>query len=232
MEQTGASILPWLAIGVFAYIMGSIPSGYLLGRFRGVDIRSLGSGNIGATNVFRCLGKKLGALTLVVDFLKGLLPVMTARYVFSGGDSDAAAVMAAAFSVAGHVWPVTMRFRGGKGVATAAGALLGIVPLAMALALVVWVVLFLAAGYVSLASITAAVAVTVAVWLLHSGEKLLIPVVVTLLAAITLWRHRGNMRRLINGTEFRSCWWRRLVSSSTGSAADPPPGSGREHDTV
>lgn len=212
------NLATWLGVGVAAYLLGCIPTGYLLGKLKGVDIRRLGSGNIGATNVFRCLGKKLGALTLTVDFLKGLLPVMLARRVLAGDASNEAAVMTAALAVAGHVWPITMGFRGGKGVATAAGGLVGVVPLAMGVAMAVWLTLFLALGYVSVASISAAVAVTLAAWIWPSGGTALVPSLVTVLAAVSIWRHRANMVRLIQGTEPRSGWPFRRKAADTRPA--------------
>lgn len=196
--------IPWFLLGVAAYCAGCIPTGYLLGRWRGIDIREHGSGNIGATNVFRCLGKKLGILTLVVDAMKGLLPVLAVRWVFRPWFGEAlheALMLGAAMAVLGHVWPVTMRFRGGKGVATAAGGLLGVVPAAMGAALAVWIIVFLVSGYVSLASITAAVTVAATAWIVVGQETRVIPIAISLLAAITVWRHRGNMIRLLQGTE-------------------------------
>ncbi len=198
------TMIPWVIMAVPAYLAGCIPTGYLLGRFYGMDIRKHGSGNIGATNVFRCLGKKLGTLTLLVDACKGLLPALAVRFwcaAWFGAATREAAMMAAALAVVGHVWPVTMRFRGGKGVATAAGGLLGVVPAAMGPALAVWILVFLIAGYVSLASMTAAATVAVAAWIVYGADTRVIPLAVSLLAVITLWRHRGNMVRLLKGTE-------------------------------
>lgn len=213
------NILSWLGVGVGAYMLGCIPTGYLLGRLRGVDIRRLGSGNIGATNVFRCLGKRLGILTLIGDVLKGWIPVFLARRVFAGGAADEAALLAAALAVAGHVWPVTMKFKGGKGVATAAGALMGVVPLAMGLALVVWLSFFFIGGYVSIASMAAAVTVAVATWCGLGDDSGITPVVVTLLAVMTLWRHRTNIVRLRQGTESRFRGLRRRPPA-TAAAVD------------
>ncbi len=204
--QNMETLIPWLVMAILAYLAGCIPTGYWLGRLHGIDIRDHGSGNVGATNVFRCLGKKLGTLTLIVDALKGLLPALAIRIWLSSWFGDAvheASMMAAAMAVVGHVWPVTMRFRGGKGVATAAGGLLGVVPAAMGPAIAVWIMLFVLSGYVSLASMTAAVTVAVAAWIGYGAETQCIPAVVSVLAAIALWRHRANAIRLINGTESR-----------------------------
>lgn len=211
-----------------AYLVGSIPFGLLIGFARGVDIRTLGSKNIGATNAGRVLGRKWGYLAFTLDFLKGLVPVVGAGFLFGAigphGAVDPAAdwwrIAVAAAAVAGHVAPVWLRFKGGKGVATGFGAMLGLWPgvtFAAAVALVVWVVTVRATRYVSVASIAAAVVLPVAVaamalaGLTQSGgspvERLrqAVPFLAAtvLMSALVIWRHRANLARLRAGVENR-----------------------------
>ncbi len=194
--------------GLLAYLLGAIPCGYLIARARGVDIRTVGSGNIGATNVFRTVGKGWGILTFFCDALKGWIPaglfsVLSKRlFGFDGG--PALAVACAALAIAGHNWPVYLGFKGGKGIATSLGALIGIAPLAAGVGALVWVAVFLATRYVSVASIAAAAAVVAAAWFpQYRNDGLLLPVVLSLLGAVAVWRHKANLRRLLNGTEHR-----------------------------
>jgi len=181
-----------------AYLLGSIPTGLLLGKAYGIDVRKEGSGNIGATNLYRTVGRKVGIMTLIGDCLKGMLPVLAVKYS-SLPPEYAAWVGLAAFC--GHVFSVFLRFRGGKGVATALGVFLALAPLAVAVALGVFVLLMLVWRYVSLGSIGAAAVMPLAVWLL-GGVRVLI-VVTMLIAAVVIIRHIENIRRLVAGTENR-----------------------------
>jgi len=189
-----------------AYLVGAIPTGYLLARFKGVDIRKVGSGNIGATNVYRCVGKSWGIITFVLDFLKGylpaaLLPLLIQRW--TGEPYNASlSVLCGCLAVAGHNWPVYLRFRGGKGMATGAGALLGFAPLVMLIGFVAWLVFFLTTRYVSLSSMLAAIVIAVSAWPLYTGHEL-IPATLTFMCAVIIWRHKSNLRRLLAGTEYR-----------------------------
>jgi glycerol-3-phosphate acyltransferase PlsY len=187
-----------LALLALGYLCGSIPAGLLLARRAGVDVRRSGSGNIGAANVARTAGAGLGLATLVCDALKGALPVLLARAAGSGTGLEAA-VGGAAFL--GHVFPVTLRFAGGKGVATALGVLLVLHPLGVAAAAAVFVLLLAAARYVSVASIAAALTAPVAI-AVAGGPR---PVVGAAagMAAVIVARHRDNLRRLAAGTEPR-----------------------------
>lgn len=179
-----------------AYLIGSIPTGLLLGKAYGIDVRNEGSGNIGATNLYRTVGRKVGIITLIGDCLKGLLPVLFVT--FSGVPPEFAAwVGLAAFC--GHVYSVFLKFKGGKGVATALGVFLALAPLAVAIAIVLFAVLMFAWRYVSLGSISAAAAMPVAVYFL-GGTRTVIAVTVVI-AAIVIIRHHENIRRLIAGTE-------------------------------
>ena len=184
-----------------AYLLGSIPFGYLLVRiFRKQDIRSQGSGNIGATNVARSGAKGLGLATLLLDMGKGLLAVVLARYVFSHGDYDIAA-WAALAAVIGHVFPVWLGFRGGKGVATALGVFLGLTPRATALVVLVFIGIFLFTRFVSLASIVASAAFPI--FAFHFVQARTPGVVVAFLAIpiLIIVKHHANIGRLLRGAE-------------------------------
>ncbi|MFH1184548.1 MAG: glycerol-3-phosphate 1-O-acyltransferase PlsY [Chloroflexota bacterium] len=196
----GASILA-------AYLLGSIPMGLLLTRLKGLDIRKVGSGNIGATNVFRSVSKGLGIATFVFDFLKGFVPatvfpLLTALSTSSKPD-PALAILCGCAAIAGHNWSAYIGFKGGKGVATSAGVLLGIAPLAVGVGLLAWVVLFVASRYVSVASIGAAVIVAGSSWIFYLPHGILLPATLTILAGLVVARHRSNIERLIKGTEHR-----------------------------
>lgn len=187
-----------IALIGFSYLLGSIPSGYVLGKFSGVDVRQVGSGNIGATNVARALGKWQGALTLVADALKGALPVALGNWLALAPQSIAC-LAAAAFL--GHLYPVFLKFRGGKGVATALGAILVIAPSATALLVVLFAVVVLLTRLVSLSSMIAAAAAPLALWMM--SEPWEIVWLGAFIAAMIVWRHRGNIQRLLAGTEPR-----------------------------
>lgn len=181
-----------------SYLLGSIPTGLLLGKAFGVDVRKEGSGNIGATNLYRTVGRKVGVMTLVGDCLKGLLPVLAVKYS-TLPLKYAAWVGLAAFC--GHVFSVFLKFRGGKGVATALGVFLALSPLAVAVALGVFWLLMLVWRYVSLGSIGAAAVMPITVWAL--GEGRVIIAVTALIALVVIVRHIENIKRLVVGTESR-----------------------------
>ncbi len=189
-----------------SYLLGSIPFGYLLVRLvRGEDVRQIGSGNIGATNVSR-KSPALGALTLVLDALKGAAAVVIARHLATSAGSDAFAAMstAALFSVVGHVFPVWLGFRGGKGVATGLGAFAMIAPKAVLIAAGIFLALVLVFRYVSLGSILAVAAFPVLVWFLHGYGGL--PSNLFLMALTSLLivaKHHENIGRLLAGAERR-----------------------------
>jgi glycerol-3-phosphate acyltransferase PlsY len=191
----------YLILFAGAYLLGAVPFGYLTFRLlRGKDIRAEGSGNIGAANVTRSAGLAAGAATLVLDFAKGYLAVFAAARLAEGDSWVAAAAGLAA--VLGHVFPVYLRFRGGKGVATAAGVFGALAPRPVLLALLVFVIVFAAFRYVSLASIAGAGAVPVWMLLLGvSSRPALLSACATALLIIA--RHYSNIRRLLAGTEHR-----------------------------
>ncbi len=183
-----------------AYLIGSIPFGLLLAKTRGLDIREQGSGNIGATNVLRCLGKPLGITCFILDVLKGFLPAFFFPMLGKiGGDFSGIGILFGAMAILGHNFPVFLKFKGGKGVATSAGVLLGIAPLAVGLGILTWAIVFFISGYVSLGSILAAGVVALTGWFGHYGT--ITAVALTLLSALTIWRHRANIQRLLAGTE-------------------------------
>lgn len=189
--------------------MGSLPSGFLLAKSRGIDLREVGSGNIGATNALRVLGKKLGYLCFAMDFGKGLIGMLIAKFSAAewlNCDVDLAAVLAAISLVLGHNFPVWLKFRGGKGIATSAGIGLGLFPpIVFLVALVAWVGLFFATRFVSVASIGSALALgsTGVILSIFAGLNPLIGGIGAVMTVLAVWRHRSNIERLVNGTEPR-----------------------------
>lgn len=194
-----------------SYLLGSIPFGYLAGRIAGIDVRTRGSGNVGATNVIRTLGKGYGYPVFALDFLKGFAAVkmsiwMAVRMQSEWNPPEIFGIIAAISSVIGHSFPVWLRFKGGKGVATSAGALMGLAPLASLAGIAIWILTFWLTRYVSVASIAAAATlpllILVTTKLNRTTGKLLFYSSVCL-AAVVIWRHRSNLSRLIRGTEPR-----------------------------
>ncbi len=183
-----------------SYLIGAIPTGVILTRLvGGEDVRNAGSGNIGATNVYRVAGRTLGILTLVGDCLKGLLRVLLANSYFNLTPTHTALVALAAFL--GHCYPVYLGFKGGKGVATALGIFLVLSPLAVLCALVIFIAVLYCWRFISLASISAAAAVPLLVLLLEGYNPLFAATLI--IAGIVIWRHRANIERLRSGTENR-----------------------------
>jgi len=184
---------------IFAYLAGSLPTGFLVARAMRVDITQVGSGNIGATNVFRVLGKGPGALVLIVDLLKGALAVLVAPMLAAAmtpTDSLALPALAALGAVLGHNYTCWLGFKGGKGVATSAGAMAALIPPAFGVTVITWLLVFFLSRYVSMASIAAALILPVATrWPLVAFTSAL--------AALAVWRHRANIERLKAGTEHR-----------------------------
>jgi glycerol-3-phosphate acyltransferase PlsY len=191
-----------------AYFLGSLPWSLWAARARRVDLRAVGSGNLGATNVYRALGPAWGIAVLILDMAKGAAAVWLARrYGVTGGLADPAWLPAAALvtAVLGHVFTVFARFRGGKGVATGLGGFLALVPLAGFVAVGVWVGLFAVTRVVSLSSLAAFVALPVATWLTQAGrpDYAYVLALTALVAVLVWWRHRENIRRILAGQEHR-----------------------------
>jgi glycerol-3-phosphate acyltransferase PlsY len=182
---------------VLAYLLGSIPFAYLAGRAKGVDIRTVGSRNVGATNVFRTLGRRIGVAVMLLDIGKGVAATLIARAL-----TDAPwPLVAGAAAILGHVFPVWLRFKGGKGVAVGGGAVIGLVPLVSLIVLGVWFVVVAATRYVSLASIAAAVAFPVGA--LALGEPWPTLVFSLFASGAVIVRHRANVGRLVRRQEPR-----------------------------
>jgi glycerol-3-phosphate acyltransferase PlsY len=200
-----------LAVCCLGYLFGSFPAGYFAGRIAGVDVRSAGSGNIGATNVLRVLGKPWGYTVFFIDAFKGFAAVRVAFFLaehltFARSPSVYFAILAAVMCVVGHTFPIWLRFKGGKGVATSVGAIFGLMPVAAVTIFLIWVIVFEITRYVSVASIIAASSCPVAValllhWKIIEGTGLLYFSIV--MAIFIVWRHRSNFSRLLKGTEQR-----------------------------
>ena len=202
------TLAPWFLIAVCSYLLGSIPFGFLAGRICGIDIRTQGSGNIGATNALRVLGKKWGYAVFLADFLKGLVPVVLAGQwgTYAGVfPASAPGALAGLFVLMGHSFPVWLRFKGGKGIASSAGVMVALFPVAFLICLGTWILLFTTTRYVSVASIAGAVALPIAVGVLfaiHRTDWLAFTVSIVM-CALAIWRHRSNITRLRAGTEPR-----------------------------
>ena len=185
-------------LALISYLFGAIPFGLLVARLHGVDIRSKGSGNIGATNVFRVIGKGWGIFTFVLDALKGFIPAFV--FPLLGNLSGEWGVLLGMAAIMGHTFPIYLKFKGGKGVATSSGMLLGVAPLAVGIGFLCWVACLAISRYVSLSSILAALVVAVVVWI--QGDKgLIVNIAITILSLLVVWLHRANVKRLLNGTE-------------------------------
>jgi acyl phosphate:glycerol-3-phosphate acyltransferase len=202
-------ILAVLLLG--SYLLGSIPFGYLAGRLGGIDIQQAGSGNVGATNVVRVLGKRYGYPVFALDVLKGFGAVKISMLMAPGrppewNSPEIFGILAAMSSVLGHLYPPWLRFKGGKGVATSAGALLALTPIATLIGVAIWVIVFWLTGYVSLASVIAAVVLPIIILVVSWNDQNKVKTLVyssVCVAAVVIWRHRSNLSRLIRGTEPR-----------------------------
>jgi glycerol-3-phosphate acyltransferase PlsY len=192
---------PYLIAATIGYLLGAIPFGYLLVRIlKGQDVRASGSGNIGATNVART-SPRLGAATLLLDVAKGLAAVLVARALFSGPHQPLIVTTAACFAVLGHLFPIWLKFRGGKGVATTLGAFILLTPKSILCMLVLFLILVAAFRYVSLGSVAVAAGFPVLAWALHEYADLRQVVLIALVSVLVIWKHRRNIGRLVAGTE-------------------------------
>lgn len=195
-----------LVIG--AYLLGSIPTGLLVGKLHGVDLRQHGSNNIGATNAGRVLGRRIGLLVFALDACKGLGPAFLGQQgAASFGTTPALAGLAAGVAaIVGHMFPLYLRFRGGKGVATAAGVFLGLVPLPASIALLMWILVLLVSRMVALASMAAAWTLPIVMLLVDAeATRASRPVLLVafLVSALITWRHQSNIGRILRGEEPR-----------------------------
>lgn len=191
--------LPWLAA---SYLLGAIPTSYLAGRLiRGIDLRQHGSRNLGATNLYRVLGWRYAVPVGLFDAAKGLVPVLA--FAPQVSTSELFALVCGLMAVLGHAFSVFVGFKGGKGVATAAGVMLGLTPVALGVAAGVWLALVLLTGYVSVGSIAAAAIFPLAVYLLEPPDRPAMLWLDVAVAVAIIWFHRSNIQRLLNGTESR-----------------------------
>lgn len=201
--DTGA----YIVVIVTSYFLGSVPAGFLAGKARGIDVRTVGSGNIGATNAFRVLGKTAGTMVLLIDAFKGFAAArwmpMLATFLFPKAEPhrEYLALAAGVAAILGHNFTCWLKFKGGKGIATSGGVVLAWAPMACLSALALWGIVFALTKFVSVASIAAALILPVAVWF-FSGS-LTMTVVMTALSALAIYKHKGNIQRLIAGTENR-----------------------------
>jgi len=190
---------------VLSYIVGSVPTGYVIGKLRGIDIREHGSGNIGATNTLRVLGKPAGITALVLDVAKGFVAVTVLAAIAASGRSSFSEpmmkVLLGIAAIAGHNWTVFLKFKGGKGVATSAGVFLGIACVPVLIAAAVFAVIVLGTRIVSVGSMSAALVLPIAMVALHAEREFVAFGIVA--AALVLVRHRSNIKRLLKGEENR-----------------------------
>jgi glycerol-3-phosphate acyltransferase PlsY len=191
--------LPWL---IASYLLGAVPTSYLAGRlFRGIDLREHGSRNLGATNLYRVLGWRYAVPVGLLDAAKGLVPVLV--FAPRVSSSEVFALICGLAAVVGHVFSVFVGFKGGKGVATAAGVMLGLTPAALGVAVLVWAALVYLTGYVSVGSIAAAAIFPLAVYVLEPPDQPAMLWLDIAVAAAIVWLHRANIQRLFKGTENR-----------------------------
>ena len=201
-------VLAYILTALAAYLLGSIPTGFLVAKAQGIDIRSVGSGNIGATNAMRVLGKPAGIFVLLMDALKGyaacswLVVLMLKFFTIAPEQVGTLQIMAAIAAVLGHNYTCWLKFKGGKGIATSAGVYLALAPWALLIALMVFILAVLLTRYVSVGSIAAGVALPTAVWIM-TPHNMLLGIVTTALGALAIYKHRANIRRLMAGTENR-----------------------------
>ena len=192
---------------IAGYILGSLPFSFWLGKFRGVDLRRVGSGNVGATNLARTVGTEWGLIAFVLDLGKGLIAVILAGYICnllktSGTSLSILKIIGGISSIIGHNWSMWIRFKGGKGVATSAGVFLGLAPVSLLLAMAVWLVVLVLFRYVSLASIIASISLPLWMWS-GIGGKPALPIIIfsCIVSILLIIRHRSNIKRLIQGRE-------------------------------
>jgi glycerol-3-phosphate acyltransferase PlsY len=197
-----------------AYLLGSIPFGFLVAKAKGIDIRSVGSGNIGATNAMRVLGKPAGIAVLLMDVIKGYVAVRcltmwvvntvgaSFSLIIETNDIQELEIVAGIFAVLGHNYTCWLKFKGGKGIATTAGVYLALAPWALLVALIVFILAIVLTKYVSIGSILGAIALPATVWIM-SPNNLLLGIVTTALGALAVYKHKSNIQRLMAGTENR-----------------------------
>ena len=201
-------VLAYIVVAVAAYLLGSIPFGFLVAKAKGVDIRSVGSGNIGATNAMRVLGKPVGIFVLLLDVLKGYAAVawlpLAVLKIFNAANPDIETfcIIAGIFAVLGHNYTCWLKFKGGKGIATTAGVYLALAWPAMLIALGIFILAVALTKYVSVGAIVAAIALPVIIWMMMP-HNLFLGIVTTALGVMAIYKHKSNIQRLMAGTENR-----------------------------
>ena len=194
-------IANYLLVIPIAYLLGSIPSGYLAARWlAGIDIREHGSGSTGATNVLRHVGKTPALIVFLVDVFKGSAAVLVAKQLL-GGDAHGWLVAAGLLALAGHIWPIWLNGKGGKAVATGLGMLLGLLPAVGLASLGIFLLVLSFSRIVSLSSVVAALALPALIWIAGYSQTTAYMGLGVLAALLVVWRHRGNIKRLLAGTE-------------------------------
>ncbi|HHT9109735.1 MAG TPA: glycerol-3-phosphate 1-O-acyltransferase PlsY [Candidatus Brocadiaceae bacterium] len=190
---------------VISYFIGSIPFGFIVAKLvKGIDIRQIGSGNPGATNVSRALGRPYGILVFVLDMLKGFLPVFVFDRLFSGYGHSLAVILCAIGVICGHTFPIFLGFKGGKAAATGCGVFLWLAPLQLFIAVPVWLLTVYITRYVSLGSMLSSIAMVISVILLRNdpfGQGLYLTLFSIFISVLLIIRHKANIKRLLNGTE-------------------------------
>jgi len=200
-------IASYVTVAIAGYLLGSIPTGYLVARVKGIDIRTVGSGNIGATNVFRILGKPAGIFVLVFDGLKGfagcawLVDAVIQAFQASAEEAVALRLIAGLLVILGHNYTCWLKFKGGKGIATSAGVLAALVPWALLIILSLWIILFVLTRYVSVGSLAASFTLPFATW--FTTKSWTLTFVTGAMGALAIYKHKANIQRLLNGTENR-----------------------------
>jgi acyl phosphate:glycerol-3-phosphate acyltransferase len=203
-------VISYIVTALVAYLLGSIPTGFLFARSRGIDIRTVGSGNIGATNVLRTFGKPAGAFVFTIDALKGFVScyfVGPIVYRLLGGAVGSSTheflkVTGGLFAILGHNYTCWLKFKGGKGIATSAGVVLGLLPLAFAISFATWLIFLAITRYVSIASMAGAFVLPFAAWWPVRSSPTMI-VVAAIIGMLAIYKHRTNIQRLLEGTESR-----------------------------
>jgi len=196
---TNTPLMLTLAI-LAAYLLGTIPNGLLLARLKGIDLQQMGSGNIGATNVFRCVGKGWGIVAFLLDAMKGFVPAFVFPRLMESAPLWLGLACGVA-AVAGHNWPVWLKFKGGKGVSTSAGMLLGIAPVAFGIGVAAFALTLLTTRWVSLSSIVAAIVVPAAYIAMEGIDNRLLAGALVVMGVLVIFKHRANIGRLLKGTE-------------------------------
>lgn len=194
-----------IAFCLFSYILGSIPFGFIVAKSKGIDIRSIGSGNIGATNVGRALGKKWQFIVLILDALKGVAAVLISEQVFKEKEqwTAVAPLLAGICVIAGHNWTIFLKFKGGKGVSTTAGVILALSPFAFFAGLATYLITTKLTRYVSLGSMLGSIAISISIFLIPHERKhpLYLQIFGILISVLVLYRHKENIKRLLKGEE-------------------------------